>query len=72
MVTDGDFYTTGGTADTIILSAVAPRIAPHTLTNGMKARFISANDNTDAVTVNIGDLGAKPIYKRVLTSWQEI
>lgn len=63
-VSDGDFYTTGGTADAIVLSAVAPRIAPTLLTNGFKARFISASNNTGAVTVNIGGLGAKTVYKR--------
>ena len=64
MVADGDFYTTGGTADAIILSPVAPRIAPSSLENGFKARFISASDNTGIVTVNIGGLGAKSVYKR--------
>lgn len=64
IVADGDFYTTGGTADAITLSAVSPRIAPTVLTNGLKARFISASDNTGAVTVNLGGLGAKTVYKR--------
>jgi hypothetical protein len=64
MVSDGDFYTTGGTPDAIILSPVAPRIAPSSLENGFKARFISASDNTGIVTVNIGGLGAKSVYKR--------
>ena len=64
MIGDGDFYSTGGTADAIVLTAVSPRIAPTSLTNGLKARFISANDNTGAVTVNLAGLGAKSVYKR--------
>ena len=61
---DGDFYSTGGSADAIELMANAPRIAPTELKNGLKCRFIASETNTASATVNLGGLGAKPIYKQ--------
>lgn len=60
-VADGDFYSTSGTANAIVLSAVSPRLAPTQLTNGFRARFIAQSDNTDTVTININNLGAKQV-----------
>ena len=60
-VADGDFYSTSGTANAIVLSAVTPRVAPTVLTNGMRVRFLANYDNTQAVTVNVNNLGAKNI-----------
>lgn len=60
-VSDGDFYSTSGTADAIVLSAISPRLAPTTLTNGFKVRFKANYDNTSAVTINVNNLGAKGV-----------
>ena len=46
LISDADFYSTGGSANAITLSAVSPRIAPASLTNGAKARFIASTATT--------------------------
>lgn len=61
MVGDADFYSTSGTANDIILSPVSPRLAPASLTNGLRVRFKAIYNNTDVATVNVAGLGAKNI-----------
>lgn len=61
MVGDASFYATSGTANDIILSAISPRLAPAKLTNGMMVRFQALYENTEATSVNVGNLGAKTI-----------
>lgn len=54
----GDFYTTTGTADAIILSPVSSMQAPIAYYLGMRIRFIAASENTGPVTVSVGQLGS--------------
>ena len=61
MVGDASFYATSGTANDIVLSAISPRLAPAKLTNGMMVRFQALYENTEATSVNVGNLGAKTI-----------
>ncbi len=62
MVGDADFYSTSGTANAIILSAVSPRVAPSILTNGLRARFVASATNSGTTTINVNNLGAKTLY----------
>jgi hypothetical protein len=58
---DGDFYTTSGTANDIILSALTGKYSPLNLTNGLKVRFLATENNTSSVTINVANLGAKSL-----------
>lgn len=60
----GDFYTDSGAADAYVLSAVGSKLAPDAYFTGMKVRFIVANTNTGASTVNVDGLGVKNIKGR--------
>lgn len=61
LCTSGDFFTTGGTANAIILGVPFPRVAPSSLVHGLKARFVSAFSNTSTVTANICNLGSRQV-----------
>ena len=63
IASDGRYFSVSGTANAITLSAVAPRRSIKSLTNGLSGMFKANSDNTDAVTINLCDLGAKPAYK---------
>lgn len=60
---NGDFYSTGGTFNAIVLTAQASIQAPSSLLSGLSARFISGGNNTTAVTVNVAGLGIKDLRK---------
>jgi hypothetical protein len=57
----GDFYTDSGSANAYIASTVGSQVAPITYENGMRVRFVPANNNTGASTVNVDGLGIKDI-----------
>lgn len=62
---DGDFYTDSGSGTAYVLTPVTPRkgitgVASDYRT-GTRARFIAANSNTDAATVNINAIAVKDI-----------
>ena len=59
--TDGDFYSDSGVANAYVLSALSSKASPHSLTDGMRVRFIAANANTGASTINVAGLGSKNI-----------
>lgn len=56
----GGVVTAGGTGNTITLTATSPVSA---YTNGIIIRFRALNTNTDKTTVNMNNLGARPIVK---------
>lgn len=56
-----EFMSASGTANAITLSAISPRIAPQSLVDGLKVRFIAGLTNTDACTVKVGLLSAKSL-----------
>lgn len=60
----GQFYTGAGIADAYTLAAVAPRIAPAALIDGMRFVFFATAANTGASTVNVAGLGVKNIKNR--------
>jgi len=60
-VANGAAFLDSGSADTYVLSAIGSKQAPPGYTNKMRARFIAANTNTGASTVNIASLGVKSI-----------
>jgi len=64
----GDFYTEGGAADAYILSLPDSKLAPLTYFTGMRIRFVPANTNTGASTVNVASLGVKNIKSSDTTS----
>lgn len=60
----GFVATTGGTANTITLTASSPFTA---YADGMFVTFRAALDNTGAATLNVNSVGAKNIYKQSIT-----
>lgn len=62
-VAAGDFYVDSGAANAYILGAVGSRQTPPSYVNGMKIRYIPANSNTGASTVNVSALGVKNLRR---------
>lgn len=62
-VAAGDFYVDSGAANAYVLGAVGSRQTPPAYVNGMKIRFIPANSNTGASTVNVASLGVKNLRR---------
>jgi len=60
-VADGDFYTDGGSANNYIATIIAPRKGITIYRVGTRVRFIVANTNTGASTINVNTLGVKDI-----------
>lgn len=56
---NGDFYTDGGAADAYVLTKIGTKQTAPAYTDGFKIRFIPANTNTGASTVNAAGLGVK-------------
>ena len=56
-----DYYTDSGVADAYVLSPIGSNHGPVAYSDGMRVRFIPANDNTGASTVNVNSLGVKNI-----------
>lgn len=54
----GDFYSTSGTADAIILSPVGNMKAPLRYYNGLRVRFIASANNTGIVNIAIQSLSS--------------
>ena len=59
----GDYYQDSGTANAYILSAVGIKKTPVAYYDGMRVRFVTANNSTAASTINVATLGVKPIIK---------
>jgi len=58
----GDFYSTSGTANAIVLSTIGTIQAPPAYLSGMQVRFKAANSNlAGPVTINVATLGIKPV-----------
>jgi hypothetical protein len=57
----GDFYTDTGSANTYTLGVIGSKEAPNDYSEGMRIRFLAANANTSASTVNVAGLGSKSI-----------
>lgn len=62
-VASGDFYIDSGTANSYVLSGVGSKQVPPAYVNGMKIRFLPANSNTGASTVNVATLGVKNLRR---------
>ena len=62
-VAAGDFYVDSGAANAYVLGAVGSRQTPPSYVNGMKIRYIPANSNTGASTVNVSALGVKNLRR---------
>lgn len=60
-VANGDFYTDSGAANSYVLTQIGNKKAATAYTDGFKVRFVAANDNTSASTVNVAGLGVKSI-----------
>lgn len=60
-VANGDFYTDGGAANAYVLTKIGTKQTAPAYTDGFKIRFIPANTNTTASTVNVAGLGVKTI-----------
>ena len=60
-VSHGDFYTDSGTANAYVLSSLTANQNPTRYENGMRIRFMAANNSTGASTVNVVGLGIKTI-----------
>jgi hypothetical protein len=58
-----DCYTDSGTANNYILTSINTFKSPTAYVDGMRVRFITANANTGASTVNVANLGTKNIKK---------
>ena len=58
-----DSYTDSGTANNYILTSINTFKSPTAYVDGMRVRFITANANTGASTVNVANLGTKNIKK---------
>lgn len=60
-VANGTFYTDSGAADAYVLSGIGTKQTPPSYEDGMEIRFLAANANTGASTVNVASLGVKDI-----------
>lgn len=60
-VANSQAYTDTGTANTYVLNVIGSKQGPPAYTNGMRVRFVAANANTGASTVNVAGLGVKSI-----------
>jgi len=56
-----DFYTDSGAADAYVLNAILSFNSPVVYFTGMRVRFVPANTNTGASTINVAGLGVKNI-----------
>lgn len=59
----GDFYIDSGTANAFVLGVPDSKIVPSAYYNGMRVRFVPANTNTAAATVNVAAIGVKNIKR---------
>ena len=59
------FYADTGAANTYVLSPIGTLQTPISYTNGMEIRFVPANANTGASTVNVDGLGVKDIATKI-------
>lgn len=62
-VASGDFYQDSGVANAYVLTVPDNFKTPTSLRNGLKARFIAANSNSGASTINVASLGVKSLKK---------
>lgn len=60
-VANGDFYIESGIANAYVAGVVGSRQAITSYFDGMRVRFITANANTIASTINVSGLGVKNI-----------
>ncbi len=71
---NGDFYTCGGTANVLTLTAQGSKQAPVVYEEGMRFRFTVGTLNTGATTINVAGVGAKDLvsYSRNALSGGEL
>jgi hypothetical protein len=63
-VANGEFYTDSGVANAYILTPEGGKQSPPAYTDGMRVRFVAANNNTGiGATVNVAGLGVKSIVR---------
>ncbi len=61
----GTFYVDSGAANAYVLSPVGAQQTPISYGNGREIRFVPANRNTGASTVNVDGLGARDVETRL-------
>lgn len=54
----GDYYADSGATNTYVLSPTGSRTSPPAYFEGMRVRWVAANLNTGACTINVNSLGA--------------
>lgn len=64
-VANGDFYTDSGIANAYSLSVIGSKQGPTAYTNGMRIRFLAANPNNTAATVNVNGLGIQTLASSI-------
>ncbi len=62
---NGTFYADTGATNAYVLSPIGTLQTPPSYTNGMEIRFVPANINTGASTVNVDGLGIKNIATQI-------
>jgi len=62
-VSNSSYYADSGAANAYVLSAVAGSIGQSTLRTGSLIRFMAANANSGASTINVASLGVKAIKR---------
>lgn len=58
---NGDFYTDGGVANAYVITVIGSKQASPAYVDGLRVRFVPANDSTGASTINVAGLGVKSI-----------
>lgn len=61
MISSGQYYTEGGTANSRILTHAGPGPAPYQYRDNMIVMFVSSLNNTNTWQVNVNTLGAKDV-----------
>lgn len=57
----GDYYVDSGAANAYVVDPISSKQAPNAYRDGMRVRFLPANPNNGASTINVNSLGLKDI-----------
>lgn len=60
----GAYFSVGGTANAITLTAIGSKLAPPFYTDGQKVAFYTVTPNTGVATANVGNVGVKTIKRK--------
>lgn len=62
-VSSGDYYLDSGSANAYVLSPIGSKKTPTSYIDGLRLRFIPANNNTSTTTISISGLSTKNLKK---------